>query len=130
MMFLGNFEFEIDKTAYDKITKNWASNIAKIARNDNVDALQFRGTKNQVLTITGAVFPRHSGISQNTIENLHTMRGVPLPLTTGKYEFLGVYHLENIQVTSEDIVAQHVVQQQKYNIKLIQIPTPSLLSLI
>ena len=131
MMFLGDFEFEIGQTGYDKLSKSWKSNIAEIGRNDNVDAVQFRGTKNQVIGIEGVVFPRHSdGITQNTIEKLEKKRGVPLPLTSGTFEFFGVFYIKTISVGSTEILAQNVVQEQAYNIQLLQIPTPNLLSLI
>lgn len=130
MMRLGSFTFEVGVTGYDKLKKSWHSNIAEIPRNDNIDALQFRGTKNQTLTIEGAIFPRNSNISQDIIENLQHSRGQAMALTTGKYEFLGYFYIKSIAISSDHIIAQNVEQQQNYTIQLIKKPSPTLWSLL
>lgn len=98
MMRLGDYKFSISTAAYDNLVRTTSYRWSRQERIGREPARQFVGPGDDVLELSGVIFPRYIG----GLEQLDHMRseagkGKPLMLEDGRGKIWGKYVIEKVR---------------------------------
>lgn len=120
VMALGGFTFRaLGGLTYNGLTRDLDTSWAEIAVVDGFNAQQWTGPKNDVVTISGVLFPEEFG-GMGSLNGIRSaaIAGIPMMLVTAAGSVHGMHTIQGVGEDQTFHDAQGRPRQDAYDIKL------------
>lgn len=119
MLQLGAYPFGIDTAAYQQLSRATRYNWAAQQRVGNHDALQFTGYGEDIITLTGRIYPGwRGGVNQISDMRDQAAEGKPLLLVDGNGYVHGRWVMLSIEEQDDTFARAGVPRRQQFTLQM------------
>jgi len=126
MIALGPFRFDLERLAFQELTRSSGYTWAELQRIGASPALHYTGRETDTMSLPGVFYPHwKGGLSQLPAMRLAAEQGQPLPLVTGYGFFLGLWVISRIDETQSVFFRDGAPRKVDFVIELKQYASPT-----
>ncbi len=119
MLALVNCRFSLATAAYQSLRRTAAWRWQKQERISRVPALQFLGSGEQSIELSGVIYPYHAGgLGQVDLIRTEADKGEPLPLTDGLGNYWGKWVITRVEETQKFFFANGSPRKIEFKLSL------------
>lgn len=119
MLKLGEYTFSIESTCYQALSRTHKYRWQSTERLNSIDALQFLGESNPVISLSGAHYPfLNGGYKQLDAMRAEAKKGQPLILVDGLGHVHGYWCITQIEERQSMMAAQGVPRKINFTLEL------------